>query len=333
MCFYLYSPGKQVEVTYLNESVKLEFTGSSKVSALFIFANKTTDQQLEELFLVYPNSFFDKWDNQLVEFKQTALYRDDTPILKDEKSPKHYPYTKDPKRDLRWKNDELIIKDFHPIHKDQQLEYKSNTAGTVCLEPYIPESIGFEGFKLLQKLGLTVFKLKFTPSIPPGGTYAIKVFFQPRRTAVTEKSTLGSKILYWLRKNPLKFELMGPFDVVKLFEDKCSLISDSQSNLDLEFWQAYAGIIRNEYIEKGFRTENTTTVFCDYRLQIASTSSWPFKMNILPTKEGQIRECEPFPDFFFSEKETAETVYQYFTGKDHIEDSPEKFSFRVVIHK
>jgi hypothetical protein len=126
---------------------------------------------------------------------------------------------------------------------------------------------------------------------------------------------------------------MGPFDVVKLFEDKCSLISDSQSNLDLEFWQAYAGIIRNEYIEKGFRTENTTTVFCDYRLQIASTSSWPFKMNILPTKEGQIRECEPFPDFFFSEKETAETVYQYFTGKDHIEDSPEKFSFRVVIHK
>ncbi len=332
MCFYLYSPGKQVEVTYLNESVKLESTGSSKVSALFVFANKTTGQQLEELFLVYPNSFYDKWDNQLEEFKRTGLYRNDTSILRDEKSPKHYPYTKDPKRALRWKDDEVIIEDFHPIKKNQQLEYRGSTAGTVCLQPYIPESIGFEGFKLLQKLGLTVFKLKFTPSIPPGGSYAIKVFFQPKRTTVTKRSILGSNILYWLRKNPLIFELMGPFDVIKLFEDKCSLINDSRPNLDLEFWQAYAGIIRSEYIEKGFRTENTTTVFCDYRLQITSTSSWPFKMKILPTKKDQIMECEPFPDFFFSEKGATEIVYQYFTGKNYIENSTEEFSFRVVIH-
>lgn len=333
MCFYLYSPGKQVEVTYLNESVKLDFTGSSKVSALFVFANKTVDEQLEELFLVYPNSFYDEWDNQLEEFKKPALYRNDTPILRDEKSPKHYPYTKDPRRALTWKNDEVIIRDLHPIQKDEQFEYKGSTAGTVSFEPYIPESIGFEGFKLLQKLGLTVFKFKFKPSIPHGGTYAIKVFFHPRRTVVTERSTLGSSILYWLRKNPLIFELMGPFDVVKLFEDKCSLISDPRPNLDLELWQAYAGIIKSEYIEKGFRAENTTTVFHDYRLQIAGTR-WMsiFKMNILPTKEGQIRKCKPFPDFFFSEKGTAETVYQYFTGKEHIEDSPEEFSFRVVIH-
>ena len=333
MCFHLYSPGKQIDVKYMNESVRLLYSGRSKITALIVLENKTPGQNLEELFLFYPNAFYHRWDKQMEEFKERCAHEDHTAELRYPTSPKHYPYTKDPKRGFRLEGVEAIIQDFYPTQKDRQYEYRASI-DMVRFGPYIPESVGIEGFRLLQKLRLTVFKFSFNPAIPPAGTRALKVFFQPRQTAVVERTTKTKRLLKWLGREPLKFELMGPFDVVKMFEDKCSLIATGLSDLDLEeLWQPFSGVLRREYIENGFQTENTATVFHDYRLQISVDRLMSlFRRNIAPTKEGCIKECEPFPDYFFSETGSAETVYQYYTGREHFPDLPEKFSFRVVIH-
>lgn len=334
MCFHLYSPGKQIEVTYVNESVRLLFTGSSKVSGLIVLQNKSKNEELEELFLLYPNSFYSGWNEQLQEFKKRFPHKDHTGELRDEKSPKHYPYTKDSKRGFTSSHNEVTITEFDPTQKDKRLNYSASLRETVGFNKYIPENVGEEGFKLLQWLGVTIFKFHFVPPIPAEGTRALKVFFRPKRTAVSEQITWKKRLVEWFPKMPMIFEFMGPFDVVKLFKEKCSYTGSLRLpvNLDWEFYEDFARILRREYIENGLEAENTSTVFCDYRLQISCDRWMDLFRKIRPTEEGQIFRCEPFPDYFFSEKGRLETVYQYFTGGNYLEDSPDEFRFRILVH-
>jgi len=111
MCFYPYCPGKDIEVTYVNESIRLNLAGSSEISVLIIIKNNTYSQDLRQLYLLYPNSFYDKWDKHVQEFVRSSHFANHSQEFRNPMSPKHYPYTKDTRRGLVVQGDEIEITD------------------------------------------------------------------------------------------------------------------------------------------------------------------------------------------------------------------------------
>lgn len=95
MCFFVCAPGKEICLEYVSEHIKLHKDGTSEV-IVDINLRNASDSSIEELLLIYPNTFFYFLKNK-AEDKLYAGYEDDrvadiTETLPDTTSPHNWFY-------------------------------------------------------------------------------------------------------------------------------------------------------------------------------------------------------------------------------------------------
>lgn len=200
MCFYIFAPGRDIEIELITESVYLNYFGSSKIISDILINNISKDD-ISELIIIVPKQFLKKGPviNDKITTNPHGTYSNRTVDLLDKGSPHNRTYT-------------LSGWDIQKVGDSTLNIIRPNTDALGSPFIYSGEilDVDDDDFSLHTELGITsvlllhtsihfsLFKYKFTQDpIDPGRKRWLRLQVNPKMAAIYRPSRI-KKISLWL---------------------------------------------------------------------------------------------------------------------------------------
>jgi len=306
VCFYIYAPKSAIEVEFASESISLTSRGSGIIVADLLIKNASPDA-IKSLYVIYPNRFIttNRWNQYKPEQIKDGFLQCTEELL-DPANPVNRIYT-------------ISGHDFIPDVESLKI-IKPNPDKPSEPKTYVGEIIEADKdeFRICPKQTdkalialaenfFTAFVYTFSKPLENNKARWIRLLFRPRRTAFYFYGRGKEFILWMINSLRYSYQLMGPFDVLRLLQERISIMTEivdkkiekatrrgnSKYLKDLNMRRTGYSEIQREILQKILPEK---TVFHDFSLHI-----FPRKLRLLQSiyVKGDITPNGSMPNYLW----------------------------------
>ncbi|MCG8684955.1 MAG: hypothetical protein MI892_08785 [Desulfobacterales bacterium] len=228
MCFYIFAPGKYINIEYLSESVSLGSWGGSSVIADIVVENSDHKGDIAELLILFPKTPFNikVRKRKPPKYIETLSIKNRTKEILDERSSTNKTYklsgievereSKNPhKVKLRRINPEKLEKPF--IFEAEVVDEAHDSFD-------IYKTLSEESNNILISQHYSVLHYQFKTHIKPEAKRWLRLEFSVKNAAMFHAPKHRALILWLIDNLKYNFHLMGPLDVLNIFNERIDLV-------------------------------------------------------------------------------------------------------------
>ena len=246
MCFFVFAKDVGITIEYASESITLFENGKSEVIADLLLRNDSLDDDVDILYILYPNRFFSINNNKVAPVEIIGGFDDHSHTIKDFNSQLNWAY-KDPSNPIAFINtpvakpldvlaqdvalEHLTLKQPHPLDPVETLSYSGFIGGEITLSAL--SDLTMLQWVILQELNYTVLSADFSPSIKAGQSRWVRWRFEGEKAAgnFINRNTTFLKLTNQLHYD---YQIRGMYDVKNQFMELLYVLKEkvnSQYNL------------------------------------------------------------------------------------------------------